>query len=77
MSSLDPTKYIRSDNGTMIHDRAIVWMRQIEECIHVCTRKTGCSEHPVQGTTHSICKGLSPTTYAKLVQITDPSGNGI
>ncbi len=73
MDSLDPAKYIRTDNGTLIHERAILWMRRVEECIHLCSRTVGCSEHPVQGNTHRICKDFSPETYNRLKRITDPT----
>ena len=32
--------YIKTDNNTFINEQNIVWVRQMKDCLHLCTFKT-------------------------------------
>jgi hypothetical protein len=55
--------FIKTDNGVLINKEAIRWMQNINECLEVCIKTTGCMPHL---DTHRICKAKSPESYAKL-----------
>ena len=56
--------YIQADNNVIINELCIRWVRKMDECLHVCTKSTGCS---VKGEdTHKICKINNLSSYNKL-----------
>ena len=57
-------KYIKVDNNKIINEQAIKWVKKMDECLHICTKSTGCSID--NGDTHKICKLNNPTSYNKL-----------
>ena len=49
------------DNNKIMNEQAIKWVKKMDECLHICTKSTGCSID--NGDTHKICK---PASYNKL-----------
>ena len=60
------TKYIKTDNNTVINEKTIRWIHKMGECLEVCSKQTGCSLDKRSGDTHRICKLNSPDSYSKL-----------
>jgi hypothetical protein len=63
-----PNTYIRADDNRIINEKAIIWVKKINECLEVCVKKNGCNTAIPYRNTHSICKLNSPDSYAKLNQ---------
>jgi hypothetical protein len=60
------TKYIKTDNNTVINEKTIRWIHKMGECLEVCSKQTGCSLDKRSRDTHRICKLNSPDSYNKL-----------
>jgi hypothetical protein len=60
------TKYIKTDNNTVINEKTIRWIHKMGECLEVCSKQTGCSLDKRSEDTHRICKLNSPDSYNKL-----------
>lgn len=59
-----PAQYLKTDDNKIINETHIRWVRKMDECLHVCTKSTGCS---VKGEdTHKICKINNLSSYNKL-----------
>lgn len=58
--------YIKTDKNALLNEKAIVWVKKMNECLEVCMKTTGCSTHPYLKDTHTICQIHSPKDYAKL-----------
>ena len=56
--------YIKADDNKVINEKAILWIKKIDECLEVCTKSTGCNIQ--NGDTHKICKLNNPRSYNKL-----------
>ena len=57
------TTFIKTDNNVIINEKAIIWVKKMNECLHVCVKSDGCT-HGVN--THRICKLNSFESYSKL-----------
>jgi len=57
------TKFIKTDNNIIINEKAIVWVKKMNDCLDVCIKSDGCT-HGIN--THRICKLNSPEGYSKL-----------
>ena len=57
------TLFIKVDDNTAINEKAIVWIKKIENCLEVCAKTTGCQ---VGYDTHKICKFNTPDSYSNL-----------
>ena len=60
------TKYIKTDNNTVINEKTIRWIHKMGDCLEVCSKQNGCSLDKRSGDTHKICKLNSPDSYNKL-----------
>ena len=56
--------YIKADDNKLINEKAIIWIKKMNECLEVCTKSTGCNIQ--NGDTHKICKLNNPSSYNKL-----------
>jgi len=59
--------YIKTDDNKYINLKYIIWAKEVEECIYLCTQSNGCSLRI--GELHSVCNSVSPESYNKLLQI--------
>ena len=57
--------FLKTDDNRIINEAAIRWVKQMDECLEVCTKSNGCE---TQNGTHRICKNVNPSSYAKLEQ---------
>ena len=55
--------YLKTDNNKVINEKQIKWVKNMSECLEVCTKSIGCSG---DGDTHKICKSNNPYSYNKL-----------
>ena len=46
--------YIKADDNKLINEKAIIWIKKMDECLEVCTKSTGCNIQ--NGDTHKIFK---------------------
>lgn len=58
--------YIQADNNKIINKKSIIWVKKMNDCLEICTRKIGCSIK--DGTTHQICKKNNIHSYDELNQ---------
>lgn len=56
--------YIKTDNNTIINEKCIIWVKKMNECLHVCSKSTGCFYDKED--THKICKINNLDNYNKL-----------
>ena len=56
--------YLRADGNTIINETCIRWVQKIDDCLHVCSKMTGCDIK--NGGTHKICKTNNLDSYNKL-----------
>jgi hypothetical protein len=54
--------YIKTDENIIINEKAIRWVRKMEDCLYVCTKQTGCTFMD----TIKICKVNNIDSYNKL-----------
>lgn len=62
-------KYIKTDNNTIVNEKAIRWIKKTHECMEICSKFNGCFSHDIlNGTseTFRVCKNISPESYEKL-----------
>jgi hypothetical protein len=57
------TSFIKTDNNKIINEKAIIWVKKMNECLEVCTKTDGCTNGV---NTHRICKLNSPEGYNRL-----------
>ena len=55
--------FIKADDNTLINEKAIVWIKKIDDCLEVCSKINGCQ---LEKNTHKICKFNTPDSYNKL-----------
>jgi len=65
-NSYDKNSYIKADNNIIINEKFIRWVKQIDECLHVCSLASGCSIRHYE--THPICRINNPDSYNKLIE---------
>ena len=56
--------YLKTDNNKVINEKQIKWVKNMSECLEVCTKSTGC--HVENKDTHKICKANNLNSYNKL-----------
>ena len=56
--------YIKADDNKLINEKAILWIKKLDECLEVCTKSTGCNIQ--NGDTHKICKLNNSSSYNRL-----------
>lgn len=55
--------FIKTDTNVIINEKAITWVKKMNECLDACVKADGCT-HGVN--THRICKQNSPEGYNRL-----------
>jgi len=62
------TSFIKTDDNTVINEQCIKWVKQIDECLYVCTKSGGCNQHITDRfrDTHKICKSEHPDSYHRV-----------
>ena len=55
------SSFIKADDGVIINEKYIRWIKKIDECLYVCTNPKGCN----LDNTHKICKINSTYSYNK------------
>jgi len=66
------TSYIKTDENIVINEQCIRWIKQMDECLFVCTKSTGCNDFVGRHrSTHKVCKSSNPESYAKLNKLFD------
>ena len=59
--------FIKTDDNKVINAIHIRWVKQMNDCLEVCTKSDGCFiDKNGSTTTHKICKFNSPDSYNKL-----------
>ena len=58
--------FIKTDDNKVINAIYIRWVKQMNECLEVCTKSDECFIDKNGGNTHKICKLNSPDSYNKL-----------
>ena len=53
-------EFIKADDNTIINVKLIRWVKQMNECMEVCTKMESCN---AGRNTMSICKSTSPKSY--------------
>jgi hypothetical protein len=64
--------YIKADDNTLINEKCITWVKQMDECLMVCAKKDGCDIRDWGyriTSTHKICKTNNPESYNKFIDI--------
>lgn len=59
---MDDIAFIKADDDYNINIKAIVWVKQMDNCMYICNKTTGCK----MSHTHKICRNISPLEYNKL-----------
>jgi hypothetical protein len=54
--------YLKTDDNKIINERCIIWVKKMNDCLHVCTKSDGCFDV----NTHKICKLNNLSSYNKL-----------
>jgi hypothetical protein len=60
--NLKGSGYIKTDENIIINEKAIRWIRKIEDCLYVCSKHIGCNFID----TIKICKVNNIDSYNKL-----------
>jgi hypothetical protein len=57
------TKFIQIDDGRMLNEERITWIKNIQECMHICAKNDGCRNME----TITICKDKQPKSYERIM----------
>ena len=60
---MENTHFIKADDNTLINEKAIVWIKKMDDCLEVCSKINGCE---LEKGTNKICKFNTPDSYNKL-----------
>ena len=60
---MEKVTYIKADDNRIINEKCIKWIKQMDECLFVCTKSTGCVLDKTHTHTHTICKLYNPESY--------------
>jgi hypothetical protein len=55
--------FIKVDDNTIINKQCIRWIKKIDECLHICSKTTGCKYNRDM---HKLCKINNETSYNEL-----------
>jgi hypothetical protein len=61
------TVYFKTDDGRIINENCIRWVKKMSDCLEVCIKTSGC-DIVYGGDTHKICKLNNIDSYNKLNQ---------
>jgi hypothetical protein len=56
--------YVKTDDDRILNIKSIKWIKKIEDCLELCTKKIDCSDN--KSNTHKICKSNNIDSYKKL-----------
>ena len=59
---IDSNTFIRATDNRIINEKAITWVKKMDECLYICTSSNGCG----LGSDHVLCKYKYPENYEKL-----------
>lgn len=62
------SSYIKTDKNKFINEKSIIWVKKMNDCLEVCTRRRGCN---VLEPPDKICKSISQDSYDKLNNLID------
>lgn len=62
MDKTQTDSFIRVTDNKIVNEKAITWVRKMDECIYICTSSNGCN----MGATHIVCNYKYPEDYTKL-----------
>ena len=57
--------FIKTDDNVIINEKAIRWVKKMNDCLEVCVKANGCSVK-YNMNTHTICKLNNLDSYVKL-----------
>ncbi len=63
------TEFITIDNNYIINIQCISWIKKMDECLQICTKKNGCTTTFTD--THKLCKINNLNSYNKLNKLFD------
>lgn len=58
-------KFIKTDDNKIINMSYIRWIKELNECMKICSKMNGCDIVYYENT-HTVCKINSPNSYNKL-----------
>lgn len=56
------SSYIKTDENIYINEKCIIWVKKMDDCLKICTKRKGCTFLD----TFTICKSTNPENYDKL-----------
>lgn len=62
-------EYIHIEDNVVLNTKYIRWLKKIDECIHICSRSSGCY---LSVQTHKVCKYSNPEMYKQLYESRKP-----
>ncbi len=65
------SSFIKTDDGKVINEKHIRWIKKIGDCLEVCIKSNGCISQRPFPNSHTICKLNNPISYNKLNQFFD------
>jgi hypothetical protein len=70
MDMFPSEQFIKTDNGTSIHEYTIRWMKRIDECLIICNKNDNCpnSNSLLFKDTRTLCKINNPEGYNRLIK---------
>jgi hypothetical protein len=63
MENSNMPHFIKADDNKIINEKAILWVKKMDDCLEVCVKQDGCA---CKVNTHRICKINSLDSYNKL-----------
>ena len=65
MENSNQSSYIKVDGNAVINEKYIRWIYQIDKCMEICWKNSGC----LRGNdTFKLCKSNNPDSYNKLIK---------
>jgi hypothetical protein len=62
MDKSQSNTFIPVTDNRIINEKAITWVKRMDECLYICTSSNGCG----LSADHVLCKYRHPESYAKL-----------
>jgi len=56
--------YLKTDDNIIVNEKCIRWVKKMDDCLEVCTKKNGCLL--ILGDIYRICKLTNGDSYHKL-----------
>jgi len=58
--------FIKTGENKFINKNFIRWIKQVDDCYHICTKSNGCTGN---GDTHTVCKKTFPTSFENIEKL--------